>query len=246
MSTEESGSCGLLFLIVRTGSNELETSKEPLRSWSRQVCSNTTEGNVLQEQEDSPGERIRAFVIAESEAPEGPFRLRSQLSFDEQLSSLRCCRDLIPIVDGEADEPDEKETDDAGKPLVILLDDDLSNRNMSRLLPGTSGNPISLARHGDLCLQVLVDDDQSPSSRGSQAGRSHSTQRLVDFTGNGIRFAMRYSNTPTLLIAHSTEQAWNHSGQPMNRKLNPENSTLSLSINVLVNPLVVDGTESAS
>jgi len=193
----------------------------------RQVCSNTTEGNVLQEQEDSPGERIRAFVIAESEAPEGPFRLRSQLSFDEQLSSLRCCRDLIPIVDGEfaylvsssqADEPDEKETDDAGKPLVILLDDDLVGIKSAWLLPGTSGNPISLARHGDLWYLLTT------TSRPRREAL-----RLVDL--------IRHNDLWTS-PAMGSEQAWNHSGQPMNRKLNPENSTLSLSINVLVNPLV--------
>lgn len=64
------------------------------------MCTNETE-KVAVDWEEKTGERMRAFAIAESEFPEGPFKLRSQLFFDERLISLRCCRDLMPIVDDE-------------------------------------------------------------------------------------------------------------------------------------------------
>ena len=99
MSTEEFGSCGWCCRIAQIGRSS-RGRRLVAQGCCRQVCTNKTE-KVAVDWEEKPGERMRAFAIAESEFPEGPFKLRSQLFFDERLISLRCCRDLMPIVDDE-------------------------------------------------------------------------------------------------------------------------------------------------
>ncbi|EKX46084.1 hypothetical protein GUITHDRAFT_108120 [Guillardia theta CCMP2712] len=189
----------------------------------RQVCTNETE-KVAADWEEKAGERMRAFAIAESEFPEGPFKLRSQLFFDERLISLRCCRDLMPIFaylvssSRKSEKQGEGESDSDGKPLVILLDDDLVGIKTAWSLPGTSGNPISMARSGDLWYLLTT------TSRPDRNALS-----LIDL--------IRHNDVWTS-PALGAGQVWNHSGQPISRKMNPENSSLSLAINILVNTRV--------